>query len=315
MSDQDRITFFNEIIKRFNLKEGSFIYYETFTMICNYYKDYLTEYELCNILGIEETSYYNIKYNNSKTRIFNGVFKEKTKFMRKNFLETRFYTKKEILSNLEEYGITLSDFIIHIINNSTYTNVEAYLQAFENNNGLFIGKDSIDVESFNNSYINIVNISRYVVYSIYNSCYIEDTNDAIQDTIIYIYQNCGDLYHNFGNSRTFFIKAIGRARKYIFGRLIDKMNSLSKKISVPLSKLDSNIPLDQRSWFKSSDIDICDEAINLVEGNDDFIYETMLGLINSGISIIDEVFLKMEQLDGIKENVAYQKIKDKILNK
>ncbi len=317
MSDEDKITIFKDIIKRFKLKEGSLINYEIFSNICDYYKDYLTDIEISNILGIEESRFYNIKYNDTKARIFNGVTKEKIKFMRKDFLETRFYSKEEILNNLEKYEITLTDFIIHIVNNSTFTLVDDYLLAFEKNNGLFIGKDSITVDEdfFTDSYNNIINISKYIVYSIKDSCYIEDKNDIIQEISIYIYQKCGDLYYNFGDSRTFFTKAIGRARKYIFGRLIDNIhNNSNGKITVTLSDLDSKIPLNFRKWFKSSNTDTCDEAINLLDGNDDSIFEVMISLVESGISI-DEVFLKMEQLDGIKENISYQKIKDKILNR
>ncbi len=300
---------------RFNLKEGSFINYEIFSLILNYYKDSLTESNICSILGIDECRFHNIKYNDGKTKIFNGVTKDKIMFMKKNFLETRFYSKKEIVKSLDEYEVSIDDFIIHIVNNSTFTKTDDYLSALQKNNGLFIGKNpvTVDEDFFIKHYDNLFNISKYIIFSIINLCYIENEAETIQDILIYIYQKCGDLYYNFGDSRTFFTKVIGRARKYIYGRLVDESRYKNGAKVLLLSHLDYSIPLENRSCFKDQNVNIEEEVINSLEQNEDLIYEKMLTLIQNNRTI-DECFQIMEQSYRIKENSAYQKVKEKIIN-
>lgn len=303
LTDSIRENFFHNILEQFNLKEGDLIDYATFCDILNIYKDILNEFELCTIIGIEGGQFSGLKYNGIKARVINGVTREKINFMRKNFVENRFYSKEEIYSIIQEYGITIQDFIIHIINNRQFFLVDDYMSALENNNGLFIGKTTIDLDFFNNEYNNIKKQLEYIWFSLIFNDIQEKKDDIFQELLLYIYQNCGDLYYNFGNSKIFFQRVKKRAKKYIIKLLIN-LNTKFQEVS--LWAYEDKMALDHNINFKDSKVDIENEVIY-----DEEIYEQLLIMLENGCSLED--CLTTLEKSNQKENSIYPLIKKQVL--
>lgn len=298
---------FHNILDIFHLNEGDYIDYEIFCSIENFYKESLTKDELCKILGIESAQFLSLKYNGAKARVINGVTREKVNFIKKVFSESRFYSREEIDSVIQEYGITCHEFIVHLINNRQFFITDDYREALEKNQGLFIGKATIDPRFFNDEYDNIKRQLNYIWYSILLIGGKKEKDDIFQDLMLYIYQNCGDLYYNFSNSQIFFNKMKNRAKKYIMGRLRD----LSKEnpTIMQYSLLEEKKSLDKYLILQDQNVNVENETINLVTGEEK-IYEHLLSILEQG-GTLEECLSLLENSD-IGNNPISTVIKRKI---
>lgn len=230
LTDEMRIYYFNHIIDEFNIDEGAIIDYEFFKDICKTYKDVLTEDDISNILGINKSMMYEFKCNKSRARILNGINAEKMKFIKKYLLEARFYQKEELDKIVSEYNLTIDDFIFYIQScgqggfksgrKTMQRTIGDYLESLEKNKGLFIGKTYMDSEFYTRQYCKIKNTLKYIVYG--KGVKIDVLEDIVQDLMIYVYENCGDLYYNFGDSDIFYRKLYSRVKKLLIQYLREK---------------------------------------------------------------------------------------------
>lgn len=306
LTDEMREIYFFSILDTFNLKEGERIDYKTFTNITELYKDSLTIGEIASILGIEDGMYNNMKYHNKCPRIMNGVTREKMYFINQYFKENRFYSKKEIYNILEQFSLTIHDFIIHIIKNRTFFDSKDYMEALEKNNGLYIGRCGIDQNFFSENYEYLAKHLKNVWYCIPSIDVKNDRDDMIQEVLIYIYETCGDLYKNFGNSEMFYKKIKSRANKRILGRVVNEISG-RKIIAIPFSKLEKTKDLDQYIELKTKDV-VEDEAIATVCKED--MYEDILAILEND-GTLEDCLPILEKIDG-GENKIYLTLKEKI---
>lgn len=310
LSDQACQNLFKDILKTFQLVEGDPIDYTTFNNIINHYKSYLSEADISYILGIEQGQFYSLKYSGTKARVINGITRTKINFMKKHFSENRFYSKEEIYKYLEEYGISFEDFVIHIINNRQFFITDDYVIALEQNNGLYIGKTSIDPEFFNQEYQNIQRELHYIWYLLLNIDIEKEKDDIFQELMIYIYQNCGDLYYNFKNSEPFFRKMKNRAKKYIIGKLIDSKQSVPHK-TISLSTFEATKPIDRYQEFEDSSINVEQEVVDSIS-DEESLYEQLLSILEKDGSLED--CLKILENTNKQDVAIYTLIKNKLKN-
>ncbi len=306
-TDSIREKIFHDILKQFHLNEGDIIDYSIFCNILDAYKDVLKESDLSTIVGIEGGQFYGFKYYNNNARIVNGVMREKFYHIKQYIIENRFYSKEEIYSIINQYGITIQDFIIYAINNRQVFITDDYMQALENNNGLFIGKSPIDKDFFIRELPNIKRQLNYIWYSLYLIDSEIEKDDIFQELMIYIFQNCGDLYYNFGNSEIFFRRIKRRAKRYIMGKLINEKKTKVKELT--FSSFENNSPLDKNINFIGQIVDVENQAIDSLN-SDELTYELLLTMLENGSSLGD--CLTELNYSNQKEIPIYALIKEKL---
>ena len=307
LTDSIRDKIFHDILKQFHLNEGDVIDYSIFCNILDAYKDILKELDLSKIVGIEGGQFFGFKYHYNNARIVNGVTREKFYYIKQYITENRFYSKEEIYSIVNKYGISIQDFIIYAINNRKVFVADEYMQALENNNGLFIGKAAMDKDFFIKELPNIKMQLNYIWYSLSLLDIKMEKDDIFQELMIYIFQNCGDLYYNFGNSEIFFQRIKRRAKRYIMGKLINEKNTKIKELT--LSALEKERPLDINISFRDQTIDFENKTIDSFNSDED-IYEQLLTMLENGSSLGD----CLTQLDNSNQtgNPIYSLIKEKL---
>ena len=302
LTDKIRKNLFYNILDTFHLNEGDSISYEDFFNIENLYKETLTKDEICKILGIEGVQFSNLKYNGAKVRVINGVTREKMNFIAPFFSESRFYSKEEIESIIQEYGITCHELIVHLINKRRFFITDDYMDALEKNNGLFIGKAMLNHDFFTEEYVNIKRQLKYIWYSLFSFGIKKEKDDVFQDLLLYIYQNCGDLYYNFSNSEVFFNKMKNRVKKYIVGQYIDL-----------IKENDYNHSLEKTAFcLFDRNVNVENEAIASVT-EEEKIYEYLLSVLEDG-GTLEECLHLAEKFDT-PSNPISKVLKEKIYTK
>jgi len=313
LDDEKCNQIFELILKQFNLQEGDIINYEQFLFMYKSFKNFLTEDKFAEILGINKSRYYALKYNNVNARIINGVTLEKMYFIKPLFKEPRYYTKEEIDKIINTYGITLEEFIIHIINNRIYFKTEHYIEALLTNGKLFIGKTKMEEIFFNENYSQIKRTAKFAVHRLFQkNLLVKEADDVIQDLLIYIYNNCGDLQYNFDNQDVFYNKLLSRIKKYITGNLIDYLKT-TKKIPYLEDKM-NKMPEDKNRIIIDKNTNIEEEVIESLSTTEDELYDNVLRLIENGYSL-EECINYLSEKTNINSNDLYSHIKEKCLSR
>ncbi len=301
LSEDEINAYFNKIINLFNLKELALINYKTFKKIHKYFPD-LSEDELRYILGISTPSFDKLKYASSEAYIHNGLIRERMYFVKREFLEVRFYSINEINNILKKYNITLKYFIIYIINNGRFWNTEDYEKVINKNGGVFLGKTKTTNDFIKDNYNILLKCIKLIILEFKRkNINIKDKDDFIQNAFIYIYEKCGDLEINFGICKDLFLKIELRLKKYLYGKVYD-------------NKSLNEIYIDD---FKNRDMivkDNCSE-INYQEDDDDNsnIYSMAIKLTEYGYSL-DEVIDILSYKYNKAENEILEEIRSNIPN-
>jgi len=297
LTDEQSIELFNFILNRFKLKEGDMITYELFLKIYNMFSSYFNEKDLAEIIGITEDKFLNLKYKNTPSRIINGVTTQKMFFIKPLFSENRFYTKQEIEDVINYYNISIDDFIIHIINKKTYFETSNYVSALNKNKGLFIGKVKMSNSFFQDNYNNILKHAKYIIKVLRDKNLLFERDDTLQEIMLYISCNCGDLQYNFDNSDIFYNIMRKRCTKFITGHIIDSLKQTIKTTNF--------YALENTPSFSNEE----DDFISEIDATND-IYSSTLQLIDQGYSF-DESLNYLAQTLQMDKRVLYEEIVNK----
>lgn len=310
--DYEKERIYKEILETFHLTDGAFITYDKFIEISNNYSD-IDDDMLCSILGISWLNFRSMKYNNKKVGIYNGVIKEKMYFIKKHFLEDRFYSKEELEQILHDYNVTLENFICYFINNRRYFYPNDYMEAFNTNGGLYIGKFSCSNEFIENSYDIISKKLKPLICRLERRNFLFQREDILQQCMLYLYKNCGDLERNFSFTPKLFDKIIQRIEKMITGMLVNLYHNRLLEISIN----------DERYFYDSVDKnpvlidkkeDVSKQAMEMVNYNGG-IYEYTILLMEEGYSLEEIIEILLESYPEFDKNNILEMIKKELIER
>ncbi len=185
---------------------------------------------LLDVLGISPQIFDKMKYYHKSFYLRNGIQKEKSFYYLREVLESRFYTSEEINTILKKYDISIHYFIVYSINKGRYFTSEDYMQALKLNSGLFIGKTKMSDSFFNVHYNELLKYVKFILGNFKKRNMISYKliiDDIIQEAMLYIYQNCGDLEINFKNTEKCFNKIQFRTQLHLL-KIIEENHKLNK---------------------------------------------------------------------------------------
>lgn len=215
------------------VKVGQKINYETFQEIyslCNV----VSERELAFLLGISSFKYQNMRYMSENTYIQDRKIVDAFNIIG-DLEKQRFYTSDEIDAICNKYGVTREDFIVQIIFGGTYEGeVLPYLESMDRHNGIYIGKTIMSNQYFESIYERIRQPIRRLVGSMlkhYGALRLLDDYSA--DSIVYVFENCGDIERNFSDSiqdSEIINRIIGRVKLFLLDKVMKELK-LNRKVS------------------------------------------------------------------------------------
>ena len=197
----------DEIIQKLlldnKIRINQIIDYAYFKEIYEPYKDKMTEFEFCKILGIGYSNYMNFK--NNQTNIVIKDYKNKSKIERIKYIigkESRYYSKEELEKLSKEYGLSINDIIKHLFcagKQSEY--LEEYKKIIEGKGKIWIG-DTKCSKSFAEKHSEIIikeaEKNSVTKSSRYGCRHLK--SDLASDAIAYVLQNCGEIGKNFNEN-------------------------------------------------------------------------------------------------------------------
>lgn len=162
------------------------------------YRIYFTKDEFAMLLGISVKNLWYTMHNMANPKIVDIEKVRKVEELKKEIVEGKYYTKKEIEDLCKTFEISVNDFITYYINSRKFFNSNEYAEALEANQKLWIGRTKIEeneLEKYNAIFDRIVRSVINVINQYYRNYYLED--DLKSDMLIFIVYNCGDLIRNF----------------------------------------------------------------------------------------------------------------------
>lgn len=316
-TDMEKESICKEIFGKYNLQVGDPITYETFMAINQSYPN-IDKNMLCSILGIAQFMYNNMKYQHKSALVCNGVIKEKIYFMKKHFIENRFYAKEELENIFKYYGVSLEDFICYYINAKRYFKPEDYIEAFENNQGLYVGKCKCSKEFIESNYEEIAGRMRPLLWKLQRRNSLLQREDLVQQAMLYLYEKCGDLEYNFSFNDKAIQKMIQRIGKMITGMVADFYHQNHFVYFSLDDEMISSLPKDKNKLFIDFKMNVEAEALEELELKSG-LYDFAVKLFESGYSLkeILEIFMHiypdMDEM-SILENMKSEIVKSGVLN-
>jgi len=162
---------------------------------------------LLHILGITSYSYNFIKAKpNYKAIVKDTEIVLITQILSETIDKNRYYSKDEIEQICQSNNISLTNFFDYVLGKAVYFGYEQYKEALNSKGRLWIGDKHSVSEEFaqqNNQQIQYIaeKVSKYVYQSVYETYRREgrklDKEDLLQETVLYILTQCGDLEKNF----------------------------------------------------------------------------------------------------------------------
>lgn len=198
---------------------------------------YISELELASLLGIPGLRYQNIKYSGTKTYIHDYKVAEAVKLIGK-IEKNRYYTKDEIENICNKYEISKEDFIKYFVYSGNFrynSNIEAYTNALETHNQLYIGKTIMSNEYFEKIYPLLDKpIKRLVGITCKRYKLLRDKEDFESEALLYMLQNCGDIEKNFfdcKDNQTLINMIICRLKIFLREKIVVRLRINNKFIS------------------------------------------------------------------------------------
>lgn len=289
LTDEKCEKIYNFILTEFKLNEGDKIDYQYFSTMYQLVANIMTERKFAEILGIEIRFDY-MKYADERVIIRNGIALQKMYFLNSVLNEARFYTSEELTSIMLNYEVTLEQIITCYINKYKEFNTTEYIEAYNKNQGLFLGRTAMTKEFFQANYNTLFQNAKKLVFCIKNlNLQKFETEDMVQEIMIYFYEKCGDLEINYGNSDLFYKKAFYRARINFLGDVYDT-----------LTKDNPNYLICAES--KSFEDNILESTSN------NKYYEQLIVLIQNGYSF-EEGIEYISKNSNVDKNVIYEQVK------
>lgn len=190
---------------------------------------YISEYEFASLLGISYFRYQNMRFMGTKTYIHDYRIEEAVKLIGK-IEKNRYFTKEEIESLCNEYGITKKDFVIYFVYSGTFRgnpNLKGYLDVLEKNDEVYIGRTRMSNEYFERAYpIFIEHVQRLIGKMCKKYGMLRYMEDIESEAIMYIIQNYGDIEKNFSScedNQILINMIIGRLKTFLRERIIGQL--------------------------------------------------------------------------------------------
>ena len=154
-----------------------------------------------HVLEIPSHTYSDMKDGKHKTQIL--CRNKKVELIHSLLLnESRWYTKEELKTICQQNGISIDKIIRQIISNGTDTYNQFYKKVLEEKGKLWIGRTALSEAFLENNISTIRRLAQLAlstVKRIYNISYNSDDDDLIQDCLIWLFQNAGEIEKNFSD--------------------------------------------------------------------------------------------------------------------
>lgn len=240
----------NEIFKKVNI--GKVINYGEFKKLYMQYESKISEIEFANILGISVSNLANIKNAKTNAIVKDEILIKKINRIKYLTFESRYYTKHEIEILANKFQITIKDLVIGLYNLKQEKQIFNILNLLDTKGKIWYG----DVKCSNNF------IEKYAKYIITLANKISEyysrkfnfndvKEDCISDSILFIYEKCGEIEKNFGENEILVKKIISyKLLKFIKFKYL---NRSTKKV-ITISTLTNN---------SSNNSGIKDDTVNI----------------------------------------------------
>ena len=199
------------------------------------------------VLEIPNISYYKkVRNNEGKTKIL--CHNRKVDLIRSLlFKESRWYSKEELEEICSQNRISLDKLIRNIASNGTSLYNEDYMRALSEKGTLWIGKARMSNEFIEENFNLIMKKARIALRSAKRRYGINDNiedEDMIQNAILYLIENAGDIEKNFiDNPEALDRSMFNKLRKYMIFRYLNtfkikvRTTSLNRRLT-PQKKAD-----------------------------------------------------------------------------
>ena len=182
------------------------------------------------VLGLSYANYMNMKNKGTRGRI---LYKSiKIQMIQEMFLqEKRYYTKKEIEGICTQNSVTIDEFITQILSRQY---IEEYKRVIQNGE-IWIGKINLSNEFTNRYYVKMEELAQKAInhvkrkYGVNFNC---DEEDQMQNAILYVIENRGDIEKNFQKGEIIEQLLDSSIKKYIQYDLLGEMKLSSRMLSL-----------------------------------------------------------------------------------
>lgn len=237
---------------------GKAITYEELQQLHKEYGNGMRERNFAEvILGISYNSYGRCKYKGMNAIVKDSIVYNKAKEIIQLYVNRPDMYSKELINNIcKEYDISIEDFIVYVVIKS-FGDISHMLEAMEENKGLWIGKIRLSEEFANRNIDLITKIATQIVNRLWNK-YIKkgDKEDYIQEVILYMIENMGEVELNFGHNLDLFEHVIYvRTNKYCKGIMVQEFKATSR--------LQSFTRISKRGNGEEFEMQIPDNSVNI----------------------------------------------------
>ena len=182
------------------------------------------------VLGLSYGNYMSMKNRGTRGRI---LYKsKKIQIIQEMFLqEKRYYTKREIEGICTQNSVTIDEFITQILSRK-YT--EEYKRVIQNGK-IWIGKIEMSNEFVNCYYVKLKELAQGAINQAkikYGVDFNRDEEDQMQNAILYVSQNRGDIEKNFQKGEIIEKLLYLSIEKYIQYNLLNGMKLSSRIVSL-----------------------------------------------------------------------------------
>lgn len=187
------------------------------------------------VLEIPSYLYKDMKHSEYKTQIL--CHNPKVELINSILLkESRWYTKEELEQICMENGVTIDKIIRQIISNGTNRYNDYYKKVLQEKGKIWIGRTTISEGFLERNIDIIVKLAKTALYSVkkrYNISRNSEDEDLIQEAIIWLVQNGGEIEKNFADCpQVMERKLFNTIRKGITIKILVSLETTIKTVSL-----------------------------------------------------------------------------------
>ena len=220
------------IIKEQGYDRVSINYDELKEMYKNYGNE-MGEIEFAQkVLGISYDNYRSMKSQGTRARIL--CLNKKISLLEEVYFgESRYYTKSELESICTENNLSMSNLINQLL--CKHSQYKSEYEELVRNGKVWIGNTSLSEDFIEKNYTKMQQLAKRASTFIkrkYNINYNKYDEDQIEDAILYVIENRGDIEKNFEGNEEITKKLLYNSlRKYIQIRVLSMINITAKILS------------------------------------------------------------------------------------
>jgi len=207
---QEEISEIQKVLEAKNFA-GKLINYEELQRLHEIYGPHMQEdFFAREVLEISPGSYRCIKQRISEAQIL--CHNKKVQLIKSILLkESRWYTKEELEQICRENSVSIDKLIRQVLSNGTNRYNEDYKRVLEEKGMLWIGRTKLSEEFLEHNINKIMSLARGALGSVksrYDIKYNSEDEDFIQNAIIWLSENAGEIEQNFGDYQSIMEKKI-----------------------------------------------------------------------------------------------------------